>query len=90
MWMPAGVRRREPGLAAARGGWLRNRRMIQISQTTTRAMIATGRSAMSAPQSGVTSLAVTSRNQFQMSSSIGRSAQAGVAAVERVTRANRR
>ncbi len=53
-------------------------------------MIAIGMSATSAPQSGVTSWAVTSRNQFQMSSSIGWPAQAGVAVVERVTRAIRR
>ena len=64
--------------------------MIQMSQTTTRTMIAIGSSATSAVQSGVTRSAVTSRIQSQMSSSMGWSGQTRASVAERVTRETRR
>ena len=89
MWIPAGSGARA-GPCRVGGGSVRNRRMVQISQTTTRTMIAIGISATRAFQSGVTRSAVVSRNQFQMSSSMGGPAQPGAAADRPVTRAIRR
>jgi hypothetical protein len=45
---------------------------------------------MSPPQSGITSLLVRSRNQFQIDSSISTKGQSRSIGVERVTRGNRR
>ena len=45
---------------------------------------------MSAPQSGMTSLLVSSRNQFQIDSSISTKGQPRAIRSERVTRGNRR
>ena len=72
MWTPAGVLRRDRHLAATRLRLDPESQLIQTIQTRTIAMIAIGRSAMSEPQSGVTSRAVRSRNHCQMASSIGR------------------
>ena len=69
MWIPAGVGCASLVLPRRAFGCRRNFRNIQMIQTTTIAKMASGMSAISAPQSGMTRSEVTSRTHSQMASS---------------------